>query len=98
MGCRPADVFHESGTDRGIFSGGQWTEDAPRVGSQTSAIVQHGEGGQVFDQRLVPPDERTRMHEDDRVAVSTYLIRQLDVTELEAIHETSPNSLSSVTP
>jgi len=52
--------------------------------------VQHGDGGQVLDQRLVPPDERTGMHEDDRVAVSTYLVRQLDVIELEAIHEPSP--------
>ena len=90
VGCRPADVFHESSADRGIFGGGQWTEGTTCVGSQTPAIVEHGEGGQVLDQRLVPPDERTGMHEDDRVAMSTYLVRQLDVTELEAIHEPSP--------
>jgi hypothetical protein len=90
VGPVPADVVDEPGADRCVVGDGERAVSAAVGGAQTPPVAQRGQSRQPLDQRYIPRDEGTGVHQHHGRTAIAHLVGQFDVIELQALHVTPP--------
>ena len=86
VGRGPADVIHQAGADRGVLGDREGAEPAAGGLTEAPSVAQGRELRELLDQRVVPRDEGSGVHEHDALTAVVEVVHQLYVVEHQVVH------------